>query len=71
MPRYEIEGDAPGWEDAEKQIASAAKRGQTNSVVSVKSGKAKRKEGPSASEIYEEAFGEKKHKKAKKAKKSH
>ncbi|KAK6062629.1 nucleolar ATPase [Seiridium cupressi] len=71
LDQYEIEGDAPGWEDAEKQLASAAKRGQTNPVVSVKSSKSKRKEGPSAAEIYEEAFGEKKNKKVKKAKKSH
>jgi N-acetyltransferase 10 len=37
----------------------------------VKSTKAKRKEGPSAAELYEEEFGEKKNKKAKKSRKSH
>lgn len=52
-------------------MATAAKRGQSNPVVSVKSSKAKRKEGPSAAEIYEEEFGDKKAKKAKKSKKSH
>ncbi|KAH6645419.1 GNAT acetyltransferase 2-domain-containing protein [Truncatella angustata] len=71
LDQYEIEGDAPGWEDAEKQIANAAKQGKSSAVVSIKSGKAKRKEGPSASEIYEEAFGDKKAKKVKKVKKSH
>ena len=59
------------WEDAEKQVAKAAKRGQTNTVVSVKSSKAKRKAGPTAAEVYEESFGEKSHKKSKKSKKSH
>jgi N-acetyltransferase 10 len=38
------------------------------SLVSVKTNKAKRKEGPNAAEVYEEAFGEKekKHKRPKK-----
>lgn len=48
-------------------MLNATKRGQSNPVVSVKSGKAKRKEGPTAAEVYEEAFGEKKAKKAKKS----
>lgn len=43
----------------------ASKGGKVNPVVSVKS-QAKRKAGPTAAEVYEEAFGEKKHKKAKK-----
>jgi N-acetyltransferase 10 len=66
--RYEIEDSAPGWEDAEKQILKATKSGQSVSAVSVKSNKAKRKEGPTAAEVYEEEFGEKekKHKRAKK-----
>lgn len=68
---YEIEDAAPGWDEAEKQVATATKRGQSNPVVSVKSSKAKRKDGPSAAEIYEEEFGDKKAKKAKKSKKSH
>ncbi|KAI1324783.1 DUF699-domain-containing protein [Xylariaceae sp. FL0255] len=70
LDQYEVEGDAPGWEDAEKQIQNAAKRRQTNTVVSVKSSKVKRKAGATAAEVYEEAFGEKPHKKAKKAKKN-
>lgn len=61
--RYEIEGDAPGWEDAEKQVQSASKRGRgaaSGVVVSVKSEKkAKRKAGETAGEIYEKALGEK------------
>ncbi|KAK7994317.1 hypothetical protein PG991_015905 [Apiospora marii] len=71
LNNYEIEDAAPGWEEAEKQVATATKRGQANPVVSVKSSKAKRKDGPSAAEIYEEEFGDKKAKKAKKSKKSH
>lgn len=66
--RYEIEDSAPGWQEAEKQVAKATKSGQGVSVVSVKTNKAKRKEGPTAAEVYEEAFGEKekKHKRPKK-----
>lgn len=71
MPRYEVEGDNPAWDDAEKQVRGAAKRGQANPVVSIKSSKTKRKVGATAAEVYEEAFGEKPHKKAKKSKKSH
>ncbi|CAM1504370.1 Fc.00g019610.m01.CDS01 [Cosmosporella sp. VM-42] len=70
LDQYEIEGDAPAWEDAEKQIQNAAKQGKLNAVVSVKSGKQKRKAGQqTAAEVYEEAFGEKR-KKAKKEKRS-
>lgn len=58
-------------DDAEKQVRNATKRGQVNPVVSIKSSKAKRKVGSTAAEVYEEEFGEKPHKKAKKAKKSH
>ena len=52
-------------------MLTATKRGQSNPVVSIKSSKAKRKAGPTAAEVYEEAFGEKSQKKAKKSKKSH
>ncbi|KAI2620693.1 DUF699-domain-containing protein, partial [Hypomontagnella submonticulosa] len=69
LDQYEIEGDAPGWEEAEKQVLRATQKGQSNPVVSVKSKQAKRKAGMTAAEVYEEAFGEKKHKKAKKSKK--
>ena len=41
--RYEIEGDTPAWEEAEKQVLSATKQGKSNPVVSVKSAKQKRK----------------------------
>lgn len=51
-------------------MLSATKRGQSNPVVSIKSSKSKRKAGPTAAEVYEEAFGDKS-KKAKKSKKSH
>ena len=69
LDQYEIEGDAPGWQDAEKQVLNATKQGKANPVVSVKSSKTKRKAGPTAAEVYEEAFGEKTHKKHKKSKK--
>lgn len=68
--RFEIEGDAPAWEEAEKQAKSAAKSGKSNPVVSVKSGKQKRKAGPTAAEIYEEEMGEKSRKKVKKGKRA-
>ncbi|CAG8974324.1 hypothetical protein HYALB_00006172 [Hymenoscyphus albidus] len=56
LSQYEIEESAPGWAEAERQIKSA--RG--NTVVSVRSGKEKkRKVGESAVEIYNEEFGDK------------
>jgi N-acetyltransferase 10 len=67
--RYEIEEGAPGWADAERQVLSATKNGQKNTVVSVKSTKTKRKAGESAAEIFEQEMGEKTHKKVKKASK--
>lgn len=68
--RYEIEGDTPAWEEAEKQVLSATKQGKSNPVVSVKSAKQKRKAGgQTAAEVYEEAFGEKK-KKSKRVRRS-
>lgn len=66
LNRYEIEVDAPAWEEAEKQVLDATKSGKTSTVVSVKT-KTKRKAGPTAAEVYEEAFGEKSRKKAKKS----
>jgi N-acetyltransferase 10 len=70
--RYEIEGDAPAWEEAEKQVSKATRDGKSTAEVSIKSSKQKRKAGQTASEVYEEEFGEKektrkKHKKGKKA----
>ncbi|KAI1417079.1 DUF699-domain-containing protein [Hypoxylon sp. FL1857] len=69
LDQYEIEGDAPGWEEAEKQVLKATQKGHSNPVVSVKTKQTKRKAGMTATEVYEEAFGDKKHKKAKKSKK--
>ncbi|POR36821.1 Uncharacterized protein TPAR_02983 [Tolypocladium paradoxum] len=70
LDQFEIEGDAPAWEEAEKQVKTAARGGKSNPVVSVKSGKQKRKAGPTAAEIYEEEMGEKSRKKVKKGKKA-
>jgi N-acetyltransferase 10 len=70
IARYAIDGDAPAWEDAEKQVRNAAKDGKANPVVSVKS-KHKRKAGQTAAEVYEEEMGEKTSKKTKKSKRSH
>ncbi|KAF5689494.1 tRNA(Met) cytidine acetyltransferase [Fusarium circinatum] len=71
LDQYEIEGDTPAWEEAEKQVLSATKQGKSNPVVSVKSAKQKRKAGgQTAAEVYEEAFGEKKKKSSKRVKKS-
>lgn len=67
--RYEIDGDAPAWEEAEKQVSSAAKDGKSNVVVSVKSAKQKRKAGQTATEIYDQEFGDNSRKKSKKGKK--
>ncbi|KAI0203492.1 GNAT acetyltransferase 2-domain-containing protein [Astrocystis sublimbata] len=73
LDQYVVEGETPAWDEAEKQVRNAAKRGQANPVVSVKSSKVKRKmpDGATAAEVYEEEFGEKPHKKAKKSKKRH
>lgn len=65
LEQYEIEGGAPGWADAEKQVLDAAKKGLKTNVVSVKSSKSKRKAGETAAEIYEQELGEKVHKRAK------
>ncbi|KAI1770835.1 DUF699-domain-containing protein [Hypoxylon cercidicola] len=70
LDQYEIEGDAPGWEEAEQQVLKATKKGQSNPVVSIKTKQSKRKAGMTAAEVYEEAFGDKKSKKAKKSKRS-
>ncbi|KAM4058105.1 GNAT acetyltransferase 2 domain-containing protein [Hirsutella rhossiliensis] len=70
LDQFEIEGDAPAWDEAEKQVRNAAKEGKAKPVVSVKSSKPKRKAGPTAAEIYEEAMGDSSRKKAKKGRKS-
>ena len=72
--RYEIDNDAPAWEDAEKQITKS--NGGSGTVVSVKSSSGKRKVAPgqTAAEIYEETFGadgKKGSKKSKKSKRNH
>ncbi|OAA73846.1 hypothetical protein ISF_00747 [Cordyceps fumosorosea ARSEF 2679] len=71
LDQYAIDGDAPAWEEAEKQVQSG--KAGPGGVVSVKSGKAKRKAAgaTTASEVYEETFGDKSsRKKAKKGKKA-
>lgn len=68
LDQYAIDGDSPAWDEAEKQLKSAAKDGK-GGVVSVKSSKTKRKAGTTAAEVYEETFGDKSsRKKAKKEK---
>lgn len=69
--RYQIEDNEDAWKEAEKQVLNASKAGKSNPVVSVKGSKQKRKAagGQTAEEVYNEAFGEKKHKKHKKSKK--
>lgn len=49
-------------------MLKATKQGKSNPVVSIKSKQAKRKAGMTAAEVYEEEFGDKKAKKAKKSK---
>ncbi|KAG9256068.1 GNAT acetyltransferase 2-domain-containing protein [Emericellopsis atlantica] len=69
LDQYEIEGDAPAWQEAESKVRAATKEGRAAGEVSVKTGKAKRKAGQqTAAEVYDEVFGEKKkkHKKSKK-----
>lgn len=51
-------------------MRNAAKEGKAKPVVSVKSSKPKRKVGPTAAEIYEEAMGDSSRKKAKRGRKS-
>ena len=70
LSRYAIDGDAPTWQDAEKQVRNAAKHGKANPVVSVKSTH-KRKAGQTAAEIYEAELGKSSSKKVKKGKQSH
>ncbi|KAF4125197.1 N-acetyltransferase 10 [Geosmithia morbida] len=71
LDQYEIEGDAPGWKEAEKQVAKASRDGKSTLEVSVKSSKQqKRKAGQqTASEVYEEVFGDKEKSSRKKSKK--
>ncbi len=57
--RYEIEGDAPEWEEAEKQLRNVAKQGQGSTAVSVKSNKAKRKAGTTSGQRDDEKNGQK------------
>ncbi|KAJ2955173.1 hypothetical protein NQ176_g11417 [Zarea fungicola] len=69
LDQYAIDGDAPAWEEAEKQLKGAVKDGKSAPVISVKSSKSKRKAATTATEVFEEAFGDKSsRKKAKKDK---
>jgi N-acetyltransferase 10 len=74
--RYEIGAGAADWEEAERTIQNAAKKGGAGSMtVAVKTGEKKRKVGEAVEEAYKEAekFKEgaakksKKHKSGKKA----
>ena len=75
--RYEISAGATDWEDAERAISNATKKGGAagSMTVSVKTGEKKRKVGEAVEEAYKEAekFKEgaakksKKHKSNKKA----
>ncbi|KAL5596538.1 hypothetical protein BROUX41_006764 [Berkeleyomyces rouxiae] len=57
LDQYEVQNDAPGWDQAEEAVRSASKRGVANPTVSVKNVRdAKRKAaGPSVDEVYEKA----------------
>ncbi|KAJ1327817.1 N-acetyltransferase 10 [Microdochium nivale] len=65
LDQYEIDGDAPSWQDAEKQVSKSG--GGNGAVVSVKSSKRKAASGPTAAEIYQEEFGGEDGKKKKKS----
>ncbi|KAK3941365.1 nucleolar ATPase [Diplogelasinospora grovesii] len=68
LDQYEIDGDA-AWQDAEKAVLKAAKTGKANpSLISVKTQKAKRKDGPEEEQREEKDGDERRHKKAKKQK---
>lgn len=73
--RYEIDNDAPAWEEAEKQITKSNGSGTVVSVKSSSSSKRKVAPGQTAAEIYEETFGadgnKKGSKKSKKSKRNH
>jgi N-acetyltransferase 10 len=74
--RYEIGAGAADWDEAERVVSNAAKKGGAGSMtVAVKTGEKKRKVGEAVEEAYKEAekFKEgaakksKKHKSSKKA----
>lgn len=56
--RYDLDTTAPGWEDAEKQVAKALKKGESVGTISVKTA-AKRKVDETAAQVWEKEFGEK------------
>ena len=69
LDRYEIEAGGTAWEEAEKQVERAQKRGKSDVTVNVKSDKKKdkkRKEATSAEAIYREEIGEREEKRIKK-----
>ncbi|KAK0649431.1 GNAT acetyltransferase 2-domain-containing protein [Cercophora newfieldiana] len=68
LDQYEIEGGNAEWEEAEKRALQATKSGKANPLVSVKSQKAKRKASPEPAEKHDDGYGDKEHKKSKKAK---
>lgn len=59
LSRYNIDSSAPGWEEAEKQVAKALKKGEAVGTISVKSSKRKVGDTTTAEQIWKEEFGEK------------
>jgi len=66
LDQYDLDTEAPGWEEAEKQVKNALKKGESVGTISVKS--AKRKVGETAQQVWEKEFGGDKEPKAKKKK---
>jgi len=67
--RYEISNGADDWADAERQINKSTKDGSSSMVVSVKSGKEKkRKASDAVAEALKEAEGSRDGSKKKKSK---
>lgn len=68
LDRYEIETGGVEWDEAEKQVQRAQKRGKDDVTVSVKSDRKaekKRKGGASAEEVYREEIGDREEKRLK------
>ena len=68
LGKYEIETGGAGWEEAEKQVERAQKKGKGDVTVSVKSDKKseKKRKGGTVEEVYREEIGEREEKRLKK-----
>lgn len=69
LDKYEIETGGVRWDDAEKQVDRAHKKGKAEVTVSVKSdkkGEKRRKEATSAEDVYNEEIGAREEKRLKK-----